>query len=69
MRERVFSTQDIQHLLETGIYSKGYWEAQEQNHEFNVTGFDLNGEELELSVALCISPLCITVVTGKRPQF
>jgi hypothetical protein len=68
MREREFSTQDIQHLLETGNYSKGFWEAQEQNHEFNVSGYDLNGEELELSFALYISPLCLKVVTGKRPQ-
>jgi hypothetical protein len=68
MREREFSTQDIQYLLETGNYTKGFWDAVEQNHEFNVAGFDLNGEELELSFAIDISPPCLTVVTGKREK-
>ncbi len=69
MKQREFDSQDIQHVLETGNYSKGYWDAQHQNHEFNVTGYDLNGEELELSCALCESPPCITVVTGKREKY
>ena len=68
MREREFDTQDIVHLLDTGTFSKGFWEAQAQNHEFNVKGYDLNGEELELSCAL-VSPLAVTVVTGKRPKY
>jgi hypothetical protein len=68
MREREFDTQDIAYVLETGTYSKGYWEAQAQNHEFNVKGYDLNGEELELSCAL-LSALAIKVVTGKRPKY
>ena len=68
MREREFSTQDIQHVLETGNYTKGFWAALEQNHEFNVSGFDLNGEELDLSLAIDISPLCLIVVTGKRER-
>ncbi len=67
MREREFSSQDIQHLLETGTYSKGHWEAQEQNHELNVSGYDLNGEELEISCAL--EPQCLTIVTGKREKY
>jgi hypothetical protein len=68
MRRREFTTQDVQYVLETGNYSQGYWEAQEQNHEFNVTGFDLNGEELELSLALYTGGPSLKVVTGKRAQ-
>lgn len=68
MRQRDFTTQDVQYVLETGKYSQGYWEAQEQNHEFNVTGFDLNGEELELSLALYTNGPSAKLVTGKRAR-
>jgi Domain of unknown function (DUF4258) len=66
MRKREFTTQDVQYVRETGSYSEGYWEAQEQDHEFNVAGFDLNGEELELSFALYINGPSLKLVTGKR---
>jgi hypothetical protein len=66
MREREFSTQDIQYVLETGKYSKGYWDADWQNHEFTVSGMDLNGEELELACAVFTAPTCLNIMTGKR---
>jgi hypothetical protein len=68
MREREFDSQDIQHILQFGKYDKGYWEAQEQNHEFSVLGMDLNGEELELECALYTGPTEVVVVTGKRAK-
>lgn len=68
MHEREFTTQDVQHVLETGSYSKGFWEAQAQNHEANVSGWDLDGQELELSLALELNQNCVIVVTGKRLQ-
>jgi hypothetical protein len=67
MRQREFTTQDIQYVLETGKFSKGFWEAQEQNHEANVSGYDLDGQELELALALELNRNCVIVVTGKRP--
>ena len=67
MRQREFTTQDIQYVLETGTYSKGFWEAQTQNHEANVSGWDLDGQELELALAIELQRRCVIVVTGKRP--
>lgn len=68
MRQREFTTQDIQFVLEMGDFSKGYWEPHAQNHEANVTGWDLDGEELELSLALELTRSRLIVVTGKRPR-
>jgi Domain of unknown function (DUF4258) len=66
MQRREFTTQDIQHVLETGTYTKGHWEPRERNHEANVSGWDLEGEELELSLALDTQRDRLFVVTGKR---
>lgn len=66
MQQREFTTQDIQHVLETGTYTKGHWEPRERNHETNVSGWDLDGEELELSLALDVRRNRLIVVTGKR---
>ena len=68
MREREFTTPDIEYVLEHGNYTKGFWDADHQNHEFGVTGHDLDGEELEMRLALNLSPLSMIVVTGKRAR-
>ena len=68
MTGREFSTQDVIQLLQTGTPSPGYWEPKKRNYEASVTGWDLEGEELELSIAIEISELGIIVVTGKRAR-
>lgn len=66
MKQREFTTQDIIHVLDTGKAGVGYWNPQDRNYEAKVSGWDLDGEELELSIAVDPKRLRLIVVTGKR---
>ena len=68
MQEREFATPDVLHILQTGNVSQGFWNAEKRNYEATVSGWDLDGEELELAIAIDVKTQSLVILTGKRAK-
>ena len=63
-RKRNFNRRDVEHVLRTGQIGKISWDTRFRNYKYQMSGTDLDGEDLTVVIALDLERAKIRIITG-----